>query len=249
MEAMKVQVSQRDELIAVLQEERKAASNPNPAVGPPIRELETASPKTSGVPDAAVAMMYERVDREGLLSAKRQEENLSKINDMNARLLTFIDPKHNGVMMKQMEMIAKMQRDCEDATLAKKIRKEVKKREAKKLSKEKVAKTSYKNKLLKKKEQAAQDVGPMSAKSGSIGSAKAIPPSKDSRSPHRGKRRASRSREHVRSKTIIHNHHHHNHHLFFLVVVVVVIMQHESCITHHQKQLKKPRTAQPSEQV
>ena len=84
MEAMKVQVSQRDELIAVLQEERKAASNPNPAVGPPIRELETASPKTSGVPDAAVAMMYERVDRERLLSARREEENLSKINDINS---------------------------------------------------------------------------------------------------------------------------------------------------------------------
>ena len=147
VEAMRVQVSQRDDLIAALQGEKAAKE----------AKLKPREPREPGKHEAITDTHF---------------------------------------AMKQLELIALMQRENHDAALAKRIKKSVKEKTAKKYSLQKDIEARY---ALQAKQQAAQDLRLiLAATSVSQHSGKANPPSKRSRS------RSMRSRsppKHVGSKS------------------------------------------------
>ena len=149
VEAMRVQVSQRDDLIAALQCEKAAKE----------AELKPREPR-------------EPVKHEAIT-----------------------DTHVNVVAMKQLELIAQMQRETHDAALAKKIKKSVKEKTAKKYSLQKDIEAGY---AFKAKQQAAQDLRLILAATSVSQHSGNNPPSKRSRS------RSMRSRsppKHVGSKS------------------------------------------------
>jgi hypothetical protein len=147
VEAMRVQVSQRDDLIAALQGEKAA------------KEAKLKPPEP------------------------REPVKHEAITDTH-------------FAMKQLELIALMQRENHDAALAKRIKKSVKEKAEKKYSLQKDIEARY---ALQAKQQAAEDLRLiLAATSVSQHSGKANPPSKRSRS------RSMRSRsppKHVGSKS------------------------------------------------
>ena len=160
VEAMKVQVSQRDALIAALQGEAAA--------------------------------------KEAQLKAAKEALPREPVQQV---LQAITDTHQNVVAIKQLELIAQMQRQTQDADLAKRIKKAVKDKTAKKQSLKKTFKAGYKQKL-KAKQRAAEDLRQISAATSvSQHSGKANSPSKRSRSRSMRGRSKQYSRSPSRGKS------------------------------------------------